>query len=140
MKDTAKELGVDPFDPEQGIEGGLRLAQNNRKYLASKGINVQEWHTYLAHQQGMGGAYALLSNPNENAISVLERVYKKNKKIKNPAKRARDAVLLNKGREDMTAREFSHYWKRRFENVDLSALTYYSSVGEEVEKVLIYCQ
>lgn len=136
MKDTAKELGVDPFDPEQGIEGGLRLARNNRKYLASKGINVQEWHTYLAHQQGMGGAYALLSNPNENAISVLERVYKKNKKIKNPAKRARDAVLLNKGREDMTAREFSHYWKRRFENVDLSALTYYSSVGEEVEKGL----
>jgi len=133
-KATAKEYGVDPFDPKSSIEGGLRLAVNNRKYLASKGIDVQEWHTYLAHQQGAGGASAILKNPNENIVDVLERVHKgKGSKAR---KHALDSVLLNGGRVDMTAQEFSHLWKRKFENVDLNSLTFHDSKGGQTQSIL----
>lgn len=58
----------------------------------------------MGHQQGWGGAKALLSHPNENVVDVLASIkgYDRQKAI--------GIVRRNGGRLDMTAGEFSQKW------------------------------
>ena len=107
---NAKEFGVtDRFDPMQSTQGAVKFAQQNQRTLRSF-INREPTaaELYLAHQQGGRGAGSLLANPNESAVAVLTRVYSGN------AKRARDAVRLNGGSENMTAGEFANIWISKF--------------------------
>ena len=72
-----------------------KLTEANRKGLASKlGREPTFGELYLAHQQGLGGALKLLSNPNTRAADVV----------------GEDAVRLNGGSSSMTAGEFASKW------------------------------
>jgi hypothetical protein len=107
---NAREYGVtNRFDPMQSTKGAVKFAQDNQRTLRSV-LNREPTaaELYLAHQQGGGGASALLGNANENVVSVLTRVYDGN------AERARDAVRLNGGQESMTAGEFANIWINKF--------------------------
>lgn len=110
IDENAREYGVtNRFDPMQSTKGAVKFAQDNQRKLRSV-LNREPTaaELYLAHQQGGGGASALLGNANENVVSVLTRVYKGN------AERARDAVRLNGGQESMTAGEFANIWINKF--------------------------
>lgn len=111
--ETANRYGITaPFGtPEyeqQEIAAMKRLTQDNRQGLIkSLGREPEDWELYFAHQQGIGGARALLSNPNAKAIDVLMPIYKNEKN-------AKDAIENNGGNLNMTAAEFASKWKNKF--------------------------
>lgn len=93
---TAAQYGLaDRFDPGQAADAAARLAKDNaaslRKVLGRDPTGAE---LYLAHQQGAGGAAKLLANPNKKAAELV----------------GADAVRLNGGRPDMSAREFANLW------------------------------
>ncbi|WP_436355678.1 hypothetical protein [Brevundimonas sp. CEF1] len=101
---------------ELGIENLVREQAGLRQAL---GREPEGWEIYLAHQQGQGGARALLANPGRDAIAVMTEVLEK----ANPgrgAQLARKAVLDNGGREGMTAADFAGLWRAKF-NADGAA-------------------
>lgn len=93
-----------------GVENLIRERDGLRKAL---GREPEPWEIYLAHQQGQGGARALLANPGQDAIAALTPVLERANPGKG-ARLARQAVLNNGGREGMTAAEFAGKWKARF--------------------------
>jgi len=106
--------GQDVLDPHANVDAGARYIKDNMATLRTKlGREPADWEVYLAHQQGRAGAPALLANPNARAVDVLSQFYRK------PGV-ARDAVVLNGGREDMTAGEFAALWKAKYEGTNPS--------------------
>jgi len=76
MPDTWKNMGgtdQDRLDPNRQIELGVALTKQNTQALTKDlGRQPQPWEVYLAHQQGIEGATALLhADPNANAVGVL---------------------------------------------------------------------
>lgn len=63
----------DRFDGNRQIQLGVALAKENQQALAKDlGRQPQPWEVYLAHQQGISGATALLhADPNASAAGVL---------------------------------------------------------------------
>ncbi len=63
----------DRFDAGRQIQLGVTLAKENQQALAKDlGRQPQPWEIYLAHQQGIGGATALLhADPNSSAAAAL---------------------------------------------------------------------
>jgi hypothetical protein len=108
---TAEAYGLDdPFDSDSSKEAAKKLSQDNYNYLKKKlGREPSEGELYLAHQQGMGGSTALLSNPDKKAVDVLAEVYDGNKA------RAKKAIKQNGGDVDMTAKDFANMWINKFE-------------------------
>lgn len=120
---NGSSTGIFQFQPDtfQSVGGGdinsvadqtkaaLALAQRDRAKLQQMGIPVTDANLYIMHQQGAGGGPALLTAPPEvNAIAALTPAYGGN------AARARQAIVGNGGREDMTAGEFVNYWQNRW--------------------------
>lgn len=112
---TAKQYGLlgKGFDYRGDAEkeevAFKKYTEDNRVSLnASLGRNPTDAELYLAHQQGAGGAAALLSNPDTNAIEVL-------KSIGVSAKTAKASIVNNGGNEDMTAGEFANKWISKYE-------------------------
>jgi hypothetical protein len=105
MPKTAKEYELtNPMDPEDSAMAAAELAKDNRDALkAALGRDPTNAELYLAHQQGAGGAAALLGNPNAPAVSVL-------------GPNGRAAVLNNGGAENMTAGQFANMWLRKYGN------------------------
>ncbi|MFZ0931949.1 MAG: hypothetical protein WAN11_25345 [Syntrophobacteraceae bacterium] len=73
---TWKELGgtdQDRLDASRQVQLGVVLAKQNAQVLAKDlGREPQPWEVYLAHQQGVGGAMALIhADPDASAASVL---------------------------------------------------------------------
>jgi hypothetical protein len=103
MPGTAKQMGLsDPYDLEASADAAARLAVQNRSILQQNGVEDPDGRMlYLAHQQGAGGAVALLTNSGAPAATALSGVYK------NP-KTAVDAVRNNGGSPDMAAGEFAN--------------------------------
>jgi hypothetical protein len=96
---TAAQYGVDPMDPVSSTHGAARLASDNASILRTElGREPTAGELYLAHQQGAGGAAALLSNPNAPAAAVV----------------GADAVRLNGGDANMTAGQFAQRWLDKF--------------------------
>ena len=93
---TAKEYGLgDKFDPVKSADAAARLAVTNAGILRKAlGREPTGGELYLAHQQGGGGAAKLLANPDKRAADLV----------------GADAVRLNGGRPDMSAREFANLW------------------------------
>lgn len=83
------------------------------RYLADVGTHLEKvlgrpptpGELYLGHQQGPGGAAKLLSNPDARAVDLV----------------GADAVRLNGGRPDMTAREFANLWNKKLGMDSLAA-------------------
>lgn len=99
---TAKRYGIQgqQFDQKMNVDAGARLALDNMKYLRRKlGRNPEPYELYLAHQQGMGGAVKLLTNPNAPAVSVV----------------GMQAVVNNGGQANMTAGQFADKWRKSYE-------------------------
>jgi hypothetical protein len=105
MPGTAKQYGVtDPYDVGQSVKGGQALLDDNRAALRSAlGREPTTGELYLAHQQGAGGAAALLANPEKPALTVLTSVYR-------DEGRARKAIEDNGGTADMSAGQFASTW------------------------------
>jgi Transglycosylase SLT domain len=96
IDDNAAQYGVkNRYDAEQSADGAARFMRDNINYFTKKlGRPPTDGEIYLAHQQGPGGAVALLRNPDMPAVDVVG------------ARR----VKLNGGRLDMTAGEFAALW------------------------------
>jgi hypothetical protein len=112
IDDNARAYGVkDRFDPVQSTDGAVDFAVDNMRILtAALGREPTAAELYLAHQQGGGGARALLSNTSANVVDALAPIYKGDRE------RAARAVRLNKGNVNMTAGEFASLWLDRFNN------------------------
>jgi hypothetical protein len=65
------------------------------------------------HQQGFGGANALLSNPNDRAMDVLTRVTG-NRSTAVASISNNLPASLSKYAGTMTAREFTTFWMSKF--------------------------
>lgn len=104
---TAREYGLTGSkrnDPTaQAYAAAKMMATNSRSLERSLGREPSPGELYLAHQQGLGGATALLKNPDKPAVEVLAGVYK------NRA-RAEQAVRLNGGNTGQTAGQFAGQW------------------------------
>lgn len=101
---TASDYGLsDKFDAGQSADAGARLLRDNREGLKKTlGREPTAGELYLAHQQGLGGAQALLRNPNRMAVDVV----------------GADHVRLNGGTSGMTAGEFANLWIKRAEGAN----------------------
>lgn len=108
---TARQYGlVNEMDPAASSDAAARLWLDNQRALAADiGRQPTPGEVYLAHQQGAGGAGALLSRPNENAIDVLQRVT-------GDRATAERNLMVNGGDPSMTAQQFSDKWINKFAN------------------------
>ncbi len=90
LSGTARQWGIsNPFDVQQSVDGAARASAYNAAQLGTA-----DWKTnYLAWQQGLGGAKALLGNPNALAVDVV----------------GRNAVVNNGGNPNMTAGQFADF-------------------------------
>ena len=111
MKDTRGRYGLDGntvFDARKNAAAGARMLNENRAFFRKRfGREPSAGELYLMHQQGAGGASALLSNPNALAIDVLTRAHRGNRR------RAAEIIRKNGGRMDMTAGQFSSRWTNK---------------------------
>lgn len=96
---TAQDYGLtNKRDAGQSADAGARLLRDNREGLKKVlGREPTPGELYLAHQQGLGGAKALLQHPNRMAVDVI----------------GRDAVIGNGGTSGMTAGEFASLWNQK---------------------------
>lgn len=102
---TAGDMGLTGDkrnDAEAQAEAAAKMAaSNSRSLTATLGRAPTAGELYLAHQQGLAGAKALLSNPNAPASEVLARFHGGN---------AAKAITQNGGNLNMTAGEFANQW------------------------------
>jgi len=115
---TARENGVtDPFDSTQAIKGSMTKDKKDSVYFEQQvGRKPVGWERYLIHQQGVGGAPALIKNADKNVVDALMTV----KEYRDNPEGARMAVVQNGGSVDMTAGEFANLWRDKYENTDIS--------------------
>lgn len=104
IKSTAAQYGLtNPLDPFASADAaGRMMAENSRALANVLGRMPGVGELYLAHQQGIGGATALLRNAGANVIDALSGIYSR--------ERATQAVKLNGGNVNMTAGEFANKW------------------------------
>ncbi len=101
--------GGSPFNLNDSIAALDRETQRNQPTLTRVlGREPSNADLYLAHQQGLGGAVALLTHPNANVIDALAPAYGGNRAT------AMQAVLGNGGSVDMTAGQFAQMWADRY--------------------------
>lgn len=109
--------GGSPFNLNDSIAALDRETARNQPILTGVlGREPGEAELYLAHQQGIGGAAALLSRPDANVIDALAPAYKGNRAS------AMQAVLANGGNVNMTAGQFSRMWTDRYNGASPSAI------------------
>lgn len=98
-------------DPEYNTREALKLYKQNEAYARKQGITFDVGTAYLFHQQGLGGATALLKNPNLSAAEALKKTSQwKNKDISWINK---NIVEANGGKADMSANEFANLWRNK---------------------------
>ena len=98
-------------DINSQIQFGIALAEQNSDALRKDlGRQPQPWEVYLAHQQGIEGATALIhADPNANAGDI----------VGNPK-----AITQNGGTPDMTVSQFTNYIKSY---VDRHSMMYFAN-------------
>ena len=77
-------------------------ALGSARLKSQLGRDLTAGEYYLGHQQGWGGATALLSNPDKNVVDALATIMSNGK--------AKAAVTQNGGQTSMTARQFANMW------------------------------
>ena len=104
---TAANYGLtNKFDPAANADAAARLTADNAKALRlALGRDATPGEIYLAHQQGAGGATKLLQNPDAPASTLV----------------GTKAVLLNGGRQDMSARDFAALWSKKMGDAPIPA-------------------
>ncbi|MBN9471664.1 MAG: phage tail length tape measure family protein [Bosea sp.] len=124
--------GAARFDASASADAAARLWRDNAAALRPVlGRDAMGWETYVAHQQGIGGAKALFANPNMRATDALNSLsyYRDRPGL------AAQAITGNGGRADMTSTQFLDVWKQKFEAMggSLDAVT---KGGEAAGKAL----
>ncbi len=113
--EVAADFGVTPEqlkDPRINSQVAAKLAGRNAAALrGALGREVQGWEVYLAHQQGAGGALALLRNPQMKALDALAQAYGGDRM------QAQQAIIRNGGNTNMTAGEFAALWQQKFSGI-----------------------
>lgn len=103
--------GGNPTDPNANIDAAARLTSDNMAAFKNKtGRDPTFGESYLAHQQGVGGATALLKNPNANVVDALAPAYGGDRA------RATQAIVTNGGSPLETAGQFAKRWTSKFDN------------------------
>lgn len=93
--------GVGIGSPDEQVRQGVAfLGKKKEEMTAALGREPTNAEIYLAHQQGTGGAVALLSKPNERAGSVV------------PGGDA--AIRANGGDPDAPAKAFTDMWRQKY--------------------------
>ena len=107
---TAAEYGLTGSkrnDPEAQANAAARMmATNSRSLTRVLGREPDAGELYLAHQQGLGGATALIRGGDGLAVDALARVYGSRAK-------AEAAIRLNGGDLSMSASAFAGKWISR---------------------------
>ncbi|UOF77891.1 putative internal virion protein [Caudoviricetes sp.] len=99
----------DVYDPAANTDAFLKLYNNNSSALGkSLGRAPTPQEAYLAHQQGVTGATALLNNPDKNAVDVIAPFYK-------DRATAISAIKGNGGNPDGTAGDFVNMWSGKYD-------------------------
>ncbi len=80
-------------------------ARGSAKLQQRLGRELTAGEYYLGHQQGWGGATALLSNPDKNVVDALATIMSRG--------RAQASVTQNGGKSSMTARQFAEMWMQK---------------------------
>lgn len=102
-------------DPEYNTKEAVKLYKANEAYAKKNGIPFDAGTAYLYHQQGIGGATALLKNPNLSAAEALKKTPQwKNKDISWINK---NVIESNGGKAGMSAGEFANLWRSKATNV-----------------------
>lgn len=102
-------------DPEYNTREALKLYKANEAYARKQGITFDVGNAYLFHQQGLGGATALLKNPNLSAAEALKKTSQwKNKDVSWINK---NVIEANGGRAGMSAIEFANLWRNKANEV-----------------------
>ena len=103
---TAGDYGLtNRMDPYAASDAAARLARDNASFLRGKlGRDPTASELYLAHQQGAGGAWNLLSNPNASASSLVGQA----------------AVSLNGGRGGATGADFARHVENYYSGGNVS--------------------
>lgn len=108
-KTWAEMGGGDRMDAALNVRRGIALMSQNRAALTrALGREPSPWELYLAHQQGGGGATALLRDPQRPAVEALRAA---------GVRDAAAAIEKNGGSTDMTAGQFAGLWRDRFDQV-----------------------
>jgi hypothetical protein len=115
INSTWKQYGQgDPLDPSANADAaGRYLTDVSRHLQSSLGRAPTPWELYLGHQQGMGGATALLRSPDKRAVDALTAIY-------GSPVAARRAIALNLPSgsnlhpDTVTAGQFASLWQSRF--------------------------
>lgn len=117
INSTAKQYGLkNRYDANQAADAAARLMRDNAAGLRKAlGRAPTTGELYLAHQQGLGGAVSLLSNPGALAVDVV----------------GTEAVKLNGGAPGMTAAQFAYRWTRKADAVSGAG----TGVGGEIAPV-----
>jgi len=102
-------------DPEYNTREALKLYKANEAYARKQDITFDVGNAYLFHQQGLGGATALLKNPNLSAAEALKKTSQwKNKDV---AWINKNVIEANGGRANMSATEFANLWRNKANEV-----------------------
>lgn len=104
---TAKRYGLsDKFDPAANADAAARLARDNYQGLSSAlGRPPTDGELYLAHQQGLGGATKMLTNPNAPAVNAV----------------GSGAITSNGGSAGMTGGDYASMWSNKLSGTGGSA-------------------
>lgn len=100
--------GASPFDPEANADAAMRLLLANKKVLTNRlGREPTGGEIYMAHQQGAGGASAILRRGDELAYKLVgQRAVESNL----PSARRGEAMT-------MTGKQFSDLWTQKLNAV-----------------------
>jgi hypothetical protein len=109
---VAKDFNVTPEqlkDPRVNAQVAAKLAARNLRQLREGlGREPQPWELYLAHQQGAGGALALLRSPNQSAVEALTAAHGGDRT------KAIEIITANGGNPQMTAGQFAQVWAKKY--------------------------
>ena len=96
LPSTARQYKLtNPYNPQEAADAAARLAVDNARYLGKCGIPPTGAYLYLAHQQGMGGAVAIVqaAQAKRDVSSTIRRNMNSN------------------GGKGKTPESFLEYWK-----------------------------
>lgn len=105
--------GASPFDPEANADAAMRLLLANKKVLTNRlGREPTGGEIYMAHQQGAGGASAILRRGDEPAYKLVgQRAVESNL----PSARRGEAMT-------MTGSQFADLWTQKLNSVGGTSL------------------
>lgn len=114
-------------DPVYNTTEAIKLRNQNKAYAEKLGLKWSPELSYLFHQQGMGGATALLKNGNLTAAQALQTTSQwKNKSIDWIEN---NIILRNGGKKGMRADSFANLWLDKARRVQSQAKAIESQYG-----------